>query len=272
MSLSHQCFVLKKKITPTSYVEVNVWGSYYLYKHLTSIKKRQEENCSHTHAHRTEHLREMTRRGQHSTPKWTVERTGEEKNNGRGKETLQCVGWRSGHGACRGHAGPSSTTDISAGPSTARPGKSRTRLRCAALDIFCVRWSWDCFSVLCCAGLDWDTRVVLLCWPWRASVVLDVAAAGLRWIWGGLFSGRRELSTFPLPSGATPRPWRCRCPWGVLISSASTGALYAGFFRSEHMEIREHSATNTHFNPSYCHFTLQWLVCKGEQKSLDNHI
>lgn len=48
MSLSHQCFVLKKKITPTSYVEVNVWGSYYLYKHLTSIKKRQEENCSHT--------------------------------------------------------------------------------------------------------------------------------------------------------------------------------------------------------------------------------
>lgn len=38
-------------------------------KHLTSIKKRQEDDGSHTHTHRTEHLRKMTRRGQHSTPK-----------------------------------------------------------------------------------------------------------------------------------------------------------------------------------------------------------
>lgn len=43
-----------------------------MYKHLTSIKKRREEDGSHTLTlkhNRTEHLRKMTRRGQHSTPK-----------------------------------------------------------------------------------------------------------------------------------------------------------------------------------------------------------
>lgn len=47
------------------------------------------------------------------------------------------------------------------GLSTAGP-ENWTGLTCAASNIFCVRWSWDC-SVLCCAGLDWDTRALPLC-------------------------------------------------------------------------------------------------------------
>ena len=38
-----------------------MWGSYYLYKHLTSIKKRQEENCSHTLTHTHTHTHTQNR-------------------------------------------------------------------------------------------------------------------------------------------------------------------------------------------------------------------
>lgn len=150
-----------------------------MYKHLTSIKKRQEEKTAHTH--RKEHLREMTRRGQHSTPKKhkRVERTGQsKKKEGGGEEKndntvsqvkfgARCMSWScrtvqhhrhlcwttarweeresvcvEGGGRGGGRRGSGQ------GQSTACPD----RLRCAALDIFCVRWSWD-YSVLCCAGL-----------------------------------------------------------------------------------------------------------------------
>ena len=137
----------------------------------------------------------------------------------------------------------------------AEPGR-----RCAALDIFVCQVELGLFfsSVLCWAGLRYQSRVVVV-----------LASAGLCcggccccccccWFTvdlGWSLSGRHELSTFPLPSGATPRPWRCRCPWGVLISSASTGALYAGFFRSGHMEMREHSAHT--LTVLHCRFTLQ---------------
>lgn len=75
----------------TSSAEVTVGGSYYLYKHLTSIKKRQEEKTAHTH--RTEHLREMTRRGQHSTPQKKLGGQEKRKNEGGKRDNDTTVSW-----------------------------------------------------------------------------------------------------------------------------------------------------------------------------------
>lgn len=127
-------------------------------------------------------------------------------------------------------------------------------------DIFCVRWSWDC-SVLCCAGLDWDTRVLLLCWAPVGPVVpvwWMLLLLVYRWIWVVFFSGRRAWLSFPRLSGATPRPWQCRCPWGVQISSSSMGALYADLFGSGHTGTerdREHWALINTANRLHSQFT-----------------
>lgn len=101
------------------------------------------------------------------------------------------------------------------------------------------KWSCRCFSVsgrmrasflvLCCAGLDWDTSILLLCWPlWFLGGEFGCCWFTVDLWW--LLIGHRALSTFPQLSGATPRLWQCRCPWAVPISSSSVGAPYADFF------------------------------------------
>lgn len=74
-----------------SSMEGTIRGSYFSYKHLTSIGKKRRQLThaqTHTHTHtftkRTKHLREMTRRGQHSTPK-TQQVRGQEKRKEGGK-------------------------------------------------------------------------------------------------------------------------------------------------------------------------------------------
>lgn len=104
------------KIKPKkSSVEVTVGGGLILVVQAPDIYKEEarREDSSHT-----EHLREMTRRGQHSTPKNTTsweDRKREKMREEREITTLQYLGWSLGHGARRGHAGPFSTTDASAG-------------------------------------------------------------------------------------------------------------------------------------------------------------
>lgn len=75
-------------------------------------------------------------------------------------------------------------------------------------------------------------------------------------------TGRRALLTYPRLSGATPRLWQCRCPWGVLISSASVGALDADLFGSGHMDRAGHSVIS---HTVSSHLTcVQRVVCRGE--------
>ena len=260
-------------------MEVNVWGSYYLYKHLTSIKKRQEENCSHTltlthtHTHTEQNTWEKWPEGGSTAPRnkqLSVQEEG--KTTGGERRHYSMLGEDQGTvrvAVMQGRPAPQ-TSPLDNNQSVWGGGagdrappvleKAEPGRRCAALDIFVCQVELGLFfsSVLCWAGLRYQSRVVVV-----------LASAGLCcggccccccccWFTvdlGWSLSGRHELSTFPLPSGATPRPWRCRCPWGVLISSASTGALYAGFFRSGHMEMREHSAHT--LTVLHCRFTLQ---------------
>lgn len=95
---SHQLMLLFPPLWMSS-IEVTVEGSYYLYKHLTSIKKRREKDSSHSHSHNaTEHLRKMTRRGQHSTPKHKLSGQGEGEKNQKKRRLWQFLVWSSVYG------------------------------------------------------------------------------------------------------------------------------------------------------------------------------
>lgn len=130
---------------------------------------------------------------------------------------------------------------------------------------FCVVLGWtEIPEFCCCAGPLW--ALWFLCGCFCCCCCWFMVDPG----WS--LSGRRALSAFPRPSGATPRPWQWRCPWGVLISFASVGALFADLFGSGHMETEDREGLETFTNDMQL---LPWFDCRhltyachGKQKSV----
>lgn len=88
---------------------MELWSSYCLYKHLTSIKKRQEETTAHTQ-NRTPEKNEQE--GGSRAP----ENTNREDRRGKTRvekgEKRQYSISGEVQETCRGHAGPSSAADV----------------------------------------------------------------------------------------------------------------------------------------------------------------
>lgn len=219
------CFFLLFLINWRQRLEFH-WGLIFflllLFLRSPDIYKDTKEKTAHT-----EHLRDMTRRGEHSIPqmKWKNRKRGETDTVIRicldeveGTTPL----WSRRTVFAVQH--PGGWTTMGAGLGQLWP-KSKLSCRC-----FCVSGRMRASSlVLCCAGLDWDTSILVLCWPlWLLG-----GGFGCCWftvdLWW-LLIGHRALSTYPQLSGATPRLWQCRRPWAVQISSSSVGAPYADLF------------------------------------------
>lgn len=184
---------------------MELWGSYCLYKHLTSIKKRQEDS-----SHRTEHLRKMTRRVQQSALKNTNREDRRESRkrhysiSGEVQETVHVV-------VMQNRPAPPLLDWKQVGKRWREAVRTEHRFspksQNQALVVKTFSVSGGAGTVQFCVVLGWTKIPEFCCCAGpRRACGSSVDAAGLRWIWRGLFSGRRASSTFPRLSGATPRP------------------------------------------------------------------
>lgn len=243
--------VLFKWLNQRIFDEVTARGSLFFlsfcffYKHLTSIERRRDQTA---HAqNRTPEKNDQ--RGAAQYPRNKQER--EREKTGRGKE-IQSSSWVKVQevvwvvvvvvavSAIRRGGGDKHCSFQKIKIKIKKVGSSFRHFLCrAVLELFC--------SVLCGPALRYQSSVAVLAPPlpsppvglwiplWRLPLLVYGGSAGGLFFF---FSGRRASSTFPRLSGATPRPWRCRCLLGARISSSLKGVLGVDLFGSAHKKIK----------------------------------